>query len=120
MKKIIISIAVVLFGITAVNSQTVNEMPIHDIDVTYIQIVGMTRLLSNKVNIHIDFGQNTQFFNDGKETQIKDENGKLLKFNSMIDALNFMESNGYNFVQAYALLVDGQKVHHYIMKKANQ
>jgi len=35
----------------------------------------------------------------------------------MIDALNFMSKNEYEFVQAYALTVGNQNVYHYLMKK---
>ena len=114
-KKLIFAIAF-LCGISAF-TQTVNDIPISEIDVEYIQIVGTSRLFSNKVTVEIDFGQHSKFFGSGKETQIKDIEGKLLKFNSMIDALNFMTSNGYTFVQAYAFAVDNQNVYHYLMRK---
>ncbi|WP_151675059.1 hypothetical protein [Patiriisocius marinus] len=98
-------------------SQTVNDIPIEEIDVEYLRIVGTSRMMSKKVTIEIDFGQDTKFFGSGKETQVKDIEGKLVKFNSMIDALNFMSSNGYDFVQAYAFSVNNQNVYHYLMKK---
>ena len=115
-KKILIFSILLLTGITTF-SQTVNDIPVAQIDVEYIQIVGTSRLFSNKVTVEIDFGQQSKFFSSGKETQIKDATGKLLKFNSMIDALNFMSSNGYTFVQAYVMVIESQNVYHYLMKK---
>lgn len=115
-KKILIFSFLFING-TALFSQTVNDTPISEIDVEYIQIVGRSKLMSNKVTIQIDFGQNTKFFNGGKETQVKNDEGKLVKFNSMIDALNFMSSNGYTFTQAYAFAVGSQNVYHYLIKK---
>ena len=97
-------------------SQTVNDVPIKDIDVEYVQIVGTSRLLSNKLSIEIDFGQENKIFSD-KDTRVKDANGKNLIFNSMIDALNFMTQNGYEFVQAYAITVSNQNVYHYLLRK---
>jgi len=117
MKKFIL-INLFLISTSLCQSQTVNDIPITEIDVEYLQIVGTSRLLSNKVSIEIDFGQQSKFFSSGKETQIKDVSGKPLIFNSMIDALNFMTSNGYSFVQAYAFAVDNQNVYHYLMKKS--
>jgi hypothetical protein len=35
----------------------------------------------------------------------------------MIDALNFMTKNGYEFVQAYALVLSNQNVYHYLLRK---
>lgn len=98
-------------------SQTVNNIPVEEIDVTYLEIVGTSRFLSNKLNVEIDFGQNSKFFNNGKETQVKDKDGKNVKFNSMIDAVNFMHSLGYTFVQGYTITLDGQNIYRYMMKK---
>lgn len=57
MKSILLTIALFVFTLTAAFSQTVNDVPIKDIDVEYVQIVGTSKLLSNKVTIEIDFGQ---------------------------------------------------------------
>ncbi|MFD2523328.1 hypothetical protein [Emticicia soli] len=96
--------------------QTVNNIPLKDINVEYIQIVGTTKAFSSKVMIDIDFGQRNKLFNFN-DTSLKDESGKLIELNSMIDALNFMSKNGYEFVQAYAFNVGGQNVYHYLMKR---
>jgi hypothetical protein len=99
-----------------VKSQTVNDIPIKDINVEYMQIVGTSQILSNKVTIELDFGQENKIFSS-KDTQVKDETGKLIKFNSMIDALNFFSKYGYDFVTAYAFVVSNQNVYHYLLKK---
>ena len=98
--------------------QTVNDIPIKDIDVKYVQIVGTSKLMSTKLNIRIDFGQETKFWSGGREAFIKDEKGKILNFNSMIDALNFMAKNGYKFKTAYAFAVGNQNVYHYLLEKS--
>tara|TARA_B100001057_G_C22428328_1_gene786412 strand:+ start:128 stop:664 length:537 start_codon:yes stop_codon:yes gene_type:complete len=96
-------------------AQTVNDIPIKDINVKYVQIVGTTKFLSKKVNISIDFGQKSNFFSF--EPFVKDSNGKKIVFNSMIDALNFMYENGYEFKTAYTLTVGNQNVYHFLLKK---
>lgn len=98
-------------------TQTVNDIPLKDIDVEYVQIVGTSRFLSNKLTIEIDFGQVDKLFSSDKDTRLKDVNGKNLIFNSMIDALNFMIDNNYEFVQAYAFAVNNQNVYHYLLRK---
>lgn len=115
MKKFLITFIILLTGLIS-KAQTVNEIPINEIDVEYVQIVGTSKLLSTKLTIEIDFGQRTKLFSSGKETIVKDEDGKAVDFNSMIDALNFMSKNGYEFVNAYAISVGNQNVYHYLLK----
>lgn len=114
--RVIFLLAFLAFGYLNLKAQTVNDIPIKDIDVEYVQIVGTSKLLSNKLSIEIDFGQRTKFFSSGKETIVKDEEGKALIFNSMIDALNFMSKNGFEFVNAYTITVSNQNVYHYLLR----
>lgn len=114
-----VCILFLLFSLPGFN-QTINDIPIKDIDTQYVQIIGTSRVLSDKVNIQIDFGQNTKFFGSNKIKKILDKDGKIIKFNSMIDALNFMSANGYEFVQAFALEQENQNVYHYLLKKEDQ
>ena len=99
--------------------QTIDGVPIRDIDVEYMQIVGTKAFLTKKVTIALDYGQTAAGKVFGKfKMNVKDENGKKIKFNSMIDALNFMSANGYDFVDAYAINVGNQNVYHYMMRKS--
>lgn len=99
-----------------VKSQSVNGVPLKDIESEYIEIVGTRKLMGNQVTIEINFGQQDKIFKT-KDTQLLDEEGKLLRLNSMIDALNFLSSHGYEFVDAYAIGAGGQYIYHYIMKR---
>ncbi len=114
MKKLLLSAAILVCGLTA-KSQTVNDIPIKDIDVEYVQIVGTSKLLSTRLIIQIDFGQRTKVFST-KETIVRDTDGKAVEFNSMIDALNFMSQNGYEFVNAYAITIGNSNVYHYLLR----
>lgn len=121
MKKII-AIAICLCGFTvfSAHSQTVNDVPLNEIDVEYIQIVGTSKFLSSKVIVQIDFGQRTKLFSTGKATVLKDDQGKTLDFNSMVDALNFLADHGFEFINAYAYALNNQSVYHYLMKKKRE
>jgi len=70
----------------------------------------------SKVSIEIDFGQENSYWGN-KDAIVKDETGKRVIFNSMIDVLNFMSKNDYIFVQAYTITVNNKNVYHYLMKK---
>lgn len=115
MKKVFLFLLMIV-GFCA-NAQTVNNIPLKELDVEYVQIVGTSKMFSNKVTIELDFGQHTKFFSSGKETFITDENGNRMVFNSMIDSLNYLSLNGFEFVQAYAFATNNQNVYHYLMKK---
>lgn len=117
MKQLIFILCLLMLGIS--NAQTVNDVPLKDINVEYIQIVGTEKLLSTKITIQIDFGQATSLWK-ATDNIIKDENAKPVVFNSMIDALNFFSKNGYDFVTAYVLTVSNQNVYHYLLRKNKQ
>src|SRR5688572_3078030 len=116
MKAVLSIIAFFFLTINQGFSQTVNDMPIKDIDVDYVQIVGTSKMFSNKLIVDIDFGQQNKLFNN-KDTRIKDADGNNMVFNSMVDALNFMTKNGYEFVQAFAVTTSDRNVYHHLLRK---
>lgn len=77
--------------------------------------------LTNKSKIMIDFGEDRGGVFDVKA--LADENGKSLKIKSVVDALNYMVQKGWEFVQAYSVVMvsNGQGVsdNHYILCKTS-
>ena len=71
MKKLLL-LGFLVIGLNQLNAQTVNDIPLKDIDQTYVQIVGTSGAMSNKVKIEIDFGQVNKFFSSAKDTQLRD------------------------------------------------
>lgn len=98
--------------------QTVNDVPIRDIDAEYIEIKGAPgEAFGRNIRVLIDFGQARRRISL-KDQIIRDVDGKKMNFNSMIDALNFMSSNGYEFVQAYGVSISNKEIeHYYLMRK---
>lgn len=81
----------------------------------YCELVGISNFMHSKVSIEIDYGQERGFFTD---LRLRDEqNGKLAKFNSMVDALNYMGLSGWEFVQAYTVSAGNQNVYRWLLKK---
>ncbi|MEO6149588.1 MAG: hypothetical protein ABIN95_07520 [Mucilaginibacter sp.] len=66
----------------------------------YCMVIATPKFFSSKVTIEVDYGQPTKFFSDQR---LKDESGKVMSFNTTIDALNYMGSQGWLFVNAYTL-----------------
>src|SRR5688572_33373330 len=103
--KILMSILSLMIISVSGFSQTINGAPLKELDAEHILIVGTTKILSNKVTIAIDFGQENKFFNAKDDGRITDETGKPLVLNSMVDALNFLSKYGYEFVDAYSATI---------------
>ncbi|MDX1904386.1 MAG: hypothetical protein SFU27_09540, partial [Thermonemataceae bacterium] len=81
----------------------------------YCELVGTAKLFSFKVNVSVDYGQEIKAFRDN--LSIRDGDGKIKSFNSMVDALNYMGSQGWEFVQAYTVTSKDQNVYHWLLKK---
>lgn len=117
MKRVFL-LSVVVLSCFFAKAQTVNGTAIADIDTEFLEIIATSKMFSKKITITVDFGQKTKFFSANiKETVIKDSDGKPLKFNSVVDALNFFSRNGYEFINAFPITTQNQKVYHYLMKK---
>ena len=80
----------------------------------YCQVIATPRLFSNKVTIDLDFGEEKSYFRD---TRLKTLDGKLKKFNTVVDALNFMGRDGWKFMNAYPVTTGSTTIYHFAFKK---
>jgi hypothetical protein len=64
-------------------------------------------LFSDKVNV--DFDKETSFFS---QRVLRDENNREIFFNSRIDALNYMNKKGWDFVKAYVIITGIERSTH--------
>lgn len=108
MKKIFVLVAVqlVALALSAQGDTTKIEQ--------YCQLIATPRLLSNKVTVDIDFGEEKKFWSD---TRLRTYDGKLKKFNTVIDALNFMGKEGWTFINAYPVRIGEIDIYHFGFKK---
>lgn len=96
-----------LFSQTAIDTLTTSKY-------IYCELVGTAKFLSTKVTVSVDYGEERSFFQD---TRIRDEQtGKVASFNSMVDALNYMGTKGWEFVQAYVVTSSNQNVYRWLLK----
>lgn len=116
MKKIFLAIVLVLSMICTAKAQDAVNEPQQNEKYTYCEIVGTSNFTHTKVTVDIDFGQEINFWTQHEQRALKDENGNQIKFNSMIDALNYLGDKGWIFVQAYAITVGNTDVYHYLLK----
>lgn len=69
---------------------------------------------ATKTTIKFDFGTSNQSIST-KKNVIKDKEGNIVKFTRMIDALNFMRDNGYEYIDTY--IIEKYSETHYILKR---
>ena len=73
--------------------------------------------IGNKIKVDIDFGDERSFWGNDGRNLIIDEDGKDMKFNSMVDAMNFMGERGWVYTDSYVITVAGQNVIHWLLCK---
>ncbi|HEV7781051.1 MAG TPA: hypothetical protein VGO58_07275 [Chitinophagaceae bacterium] len=82
----------------------------------YCKLVVTGRMLSSKVVISVDYGEERSLW---KDNRLKNDDGKLVKFNSEIDALNYLGKQGWKLVNAYPVATTSNSVpiYHYVFRK---
>lgn len=122
MRRLIIFLGLVVFFCMSAYSQVIiNGVDINKEDIKYCRLVGIGKFLSAKMNIEVDYGQPRKLLGK-KDFYIKDKDGKKVVFYSMIQALNFMDKNGWEFITAYVITMSSglkgkQNVYHYLLRK---
>lgn len=102
MKTRLLASAATLFLAASANAQTVNGVPLKELDTEYVQIIGEPRMLSDKINLVVDYGQERKRLYS-KPMMLMDATDREMEFNSMIDALNFMNRNGYELIESFGV-----------------
>ncbi|NBO60598.1 MAG: hypothetical protein EBU82_06465 [Flavobacteriia bacterium] len=114
MKKML---AVLVFGLMSFGARAqvvVDGTNINDLDIKYVELVGQAKLLSlTKIKVFVDYGQDFSW----KQQTIKNTEGKNAAFNSMIDALNFMDQNGWEYVSNYLINNNGELTYKFLLHK---
>ena len=81
----------------------------------YCELVNTQKSIGTTTTVDVDFGQGSGGFQDNRITD--KQTGKIKKFNSIVDALNYMGNDGWELVQMYTVTVDERNVYRWILKK---
>lgn len=77
-----------------------------------LRITGV--LFSAKVTIDVDYGEKRRF----GDNRIREEvTGKLVKFNSAVDAMNYLGEQGWKLVNAFPDITNGTSCTVYVFKR---
>ena len=88
----------------------------------YCEMIAQGKLFSSKITIDIDFGEGRSYWSF-KDTRVKDEiTGKVKKFKSTVDALNYLGATGWILLNAFPVSENTgfggpQNVYHFFFKK---
>ncbi|MCH7928630.1 MAG: hypothetical protein IID03_11745 [Candidatus Dadabacteria bacterium] len=114
MKKLL-TITALLIAVTTYSQVTVEGIDINKLNITYCTLIGFNKsLFGQKIIITIDYGQKHKF---AQSQLIKDSKGKPIIFNTTIDALNFMEKNGWEYVHNYAITYGNGFIYHFLLRR---
>lgn len=79
----------------------------------YCQLTSRPRLNGRYV-ISIDYGQQQKLIS---ENLFRDTAGKPVEFNSAIDALNWLNGQGWELMNTFVLVEDGDGVAYYVLRR---
>lgn len=96
-------------------SQTVNGINISNLPTEYMQFTLRSSFFSTKYSVILDYGQENEFSNKNKK--ILDNIGKEIEFNSIIDILNFMNKNTFEFLSKNTIVIENKTYDEYYLKK---
>ena len=114
MKKMLAILAFGLMSFGARAQVVVDGTNINDLDIKYCELVGQAKFLSfTKIKVFVDYGQDFSW----KQQTIKNSAGKNAAFNSMMEALNFMDANGWEYVNNYLINNNGDLIYKFLLRK---
>lgn len=119
MKKTLLLIAILGFTFLGY-AQEADSAPAQKTRTVFAQIMGINKNLlgiGNKLSIEIDFGEENNFWGNDGRNMVVDENGKEKKFNTMVDAMDFMAEHGWIYTDCYVITVAKQNVIHWLLRK---
>lgn len=117
------SLFFILFTIISIQysfAQTINDIPVDELKLTYIKIVAT----QDEGDIYLDLGTkynapryNNRLANPDQRNVIKDENGHEIIFSSTTDALNFMHQLSFELVNTYPSVRDKATVNNFVLHR---
>lgn len=104
---------------STLRSQTVNNIPLREIQAEYVEMTVIPKAFSSKKNILIDYGQVTGFSLAPKEAALRDSDGKYIDFASPMEALNFIAKNGFELITAFSPPTENSTWRIYLLRNKN-
>tara|TARA_R110000803_G_C11733625_1_gene290000 strand:- start:116 stop:472 length:357 start_codon:yes stop_codon:yes gene_type:complete len=116
MKKVFLTVAMMVAGLVTQAQVMVDGVDITTTDAKYVELLGVAKLLNpQEVKVIVDYGQDVKW--NSKMQIIKGSDGKVRSFESMVDALNYFDRNGFEYVSRETIAIGNQNVYHFLLKR---
>ena len=112
MKTVLISLLLCTAMYTENFAQKVNGISLDSLDAEYIRVWALP-FRNRQIQIAIDYGQHNMAFTP-LDRRVVDDSGRRFGLNSIMDALNLLDSYGYELVEVF---VTSEHSEHYILRK---
>ncbi|WP_022822071.1 hypothetical protein [Hymenobacter norwichensis] len=117
MKKILVASALALGTLSATYAQTPEGIPATNKRTEeYCQLKARQKINGRYV-VSIDYGQQQKLVS---ENLFRDASGKAVEFRSAIDALNWLNGQGWELMSTFVLVEDGDGVAYYVLRRRIQ
>lgn len=105
---------IITWTFTSLNAQSTNGAPT-DIHYNYCEIIGERRSPIASLDVTVDYGEPVKRSKAARVQQEKQ--GIRTHFDSMAEAMNHLDKEGWEFVQAYVESIEGRSYLHWILRK---
>ena len=114
MRKLLVVLGLAVGPLSTSFGQTTALIPATDKRTEeYCQLKSRPKLNGRYV-ISIDYGQQRKLIS---ENLFRDATGRAVEFNSAIDALNWLNSQGWELMSTFVLVEDGDGVAYYVLRR---
>ncbi|HAA14058.1 MAG TPA: hypothetical protein DCE41_21140 [Cytophagales bacterium] len=119
MNKLLVLIALFIASNSLSFAQvSVEGVDINNLDIQYCELVGYKKsLVGSKIVVVVDYGQEFKLF---QSQLIKGPDGNAVVFNTMVDALNFMEKNGWEYLNNYVITSGNSLIYRYLLQRKEE
>ncbi len=114
---LITSILITIGTVQQSNAQTVAGIPLEEIKSEYIFVNPVGRLLNNRINLSIQYGQEIRM-QDMRDSGLLGADGKPIPFYSIVQGLNYLYEYGYEYEDAIIDPTGGSAT--YVLKRSQE
>ena len=101
LRRVMLLLLCLVLPVFCAQAQTIASKPYENQSEAYLAITAVGKTFSLKWKVEVDFGQALQISLRNKDL-LRDEKGEVISFDSPIDALNYLNSQGWELVTASA------------------